>query len=284
MYPLTVTNQIAPVAPGQFFTIVYISNGTLSARVAGDHFILSAPSCVCLNAAESFEAALSDVEGFSISFHPSHINSLLDGNNLSGDKTDLSESAVLDRYFLRPFVERDGSFRGIFYPGPETDIAIRARITRLAADCFDSGSPFWPCRQRSSLMALLMLLVSVYRGNDLCAMPFGGDECVSRVASYLVGHYSEKVTVHTLCDLFDINRNALSSRFRKATGSLLMEYLVRIRIDMACRLFRETKLPANDILYRVGFNDAAHFSRTFKKIMKMTPAAYRVSCTRKAYC
>jgi AraC family L-rhamnose operon regulatory protein RhaS len=96
----------------------------------------------------------------------------------------------------------------------------------------------------------------------------------------MTAHYSEKVTVARLCGIFDINRTDLSQRFRAATGSTLVDYLSRVRIDMACRMLRETKLPAGEILYRVGFNDAAHFSRTFKKIMGVTPAAYRASAAK----
>jgi len=50
---------------------------------------------------------------------------------------------------------------------------------------------------------------------------------------------------------------------------------------MASRLLRETSLPASDILYRVGFNDPAHFARTFGKITGLTPSAYRDSFRKK---
>jgi AraC family L-rhamnose operon regulatory protein RhaS len=126
-----------------------------------------------------------------------------------------------------------------------------------------------------------MTLVSSYRDGAHIAAGFaGGDEVCVRVATWFAVHYSGKVTVAQLCDLFDINRTDLSERFRAATGFTLIDYLSRVRIDMACRLLRETKLPAGDILYRVGFNDAAHFSRTFRKIMGMTPAAYRASAAK----
>lgn len=273
---LSVENSIAPI-DGGFFTIVYISKGAASALVGGKRRVLSSPCCLCLNEKESFVPESSPLEGFTVAFMPSHLNSELSFTNLDGDKTGLSESAVLDRYFLRPFVERDASFGGVFSPGPETDIVIQAKLRRLAADRADSQSPFWPCRQRSSLMDLLMSLVASYRQSSAVNDSFSGDELCARVASWLTVHYSEKVTVARLCDMFETNRTDLSQRFRAATGSSLIDYLSRVRIDMACRMLRETKLPAGDILYRAGFSDAAHFSRTFKKVMKMTPAAYRAA-------
>ena len=273
---LSIENRISP-SDGGSFAVVYITKGASSALVGGSRRVLSAPCCLCLNERESFVPESSSFEGFTVSFLPSHLNSELSFTNLHGDKTGMSESAVLDRYFLRPFVERDASFGGAFSPGPETDIVIQSKLRRLAADRADSASPYWPCRQRSSLMDLLMSLVSSYRQASAVTDSFSGDGLCARVASWMTVHYSEKVTVAQLCDLFETNRTDLSQRFRAATGSSLIDYLSRVRIDMACRMLRETKLPSGDILYRTGFSDAAHFSRTFKKFMKMTPAAYRAA-------
>lgn len=273
---LSVENSIAGTDGGSF-SIIYISKGASSALVGGHRRVLSSPCCLCLNEKETFVPESSSLEGITIRFLPAHLNSGLTFDNLDGDKTGMSESAVLDRYFLRPFIERDASYGGIFSPGPETDIVIQSKLRRLAADFADSESPYWPCRQRSSLMDILMSLVSSYRESAAVSGSFSGDELCARVASWMTVHYSGKVTVAGLCDMFKTNRTDLSRRFRAATGSSLIDYLSRVRIDMACRMLRETKLPAGDILYRAGFSDAAHFSRTFKKVMKMTPAAYRAA-------
>ncbi|MGL4370772.1 MAG: helix-turn-helix domain-containing protein [Spirochaetota bacterium] len=275
---LSIENKILRCEREDSFALIYIIKGAAPVQIGSRCHVIAAPFCICLNEKESFIPGPEELEGITVLFHPSHLNSALTFHNLSGDKTGLPESAVLDRYFLRPFVERDRFYGGVFAPGPETDIVIRSRMARLCADCADTASPFWLCRRRSALMELLMLIVSSYRaGTPSAPDTFGSDELCTRVASWLTVHYSEKVTVGELCRIFDINRTDLSERFRRAAGVSLIDYLSRVRIDMACRLLRETKLPSGEILYRAGFNDAAHFSRTFRKFMKMSPSAYRGS-------
>lgn len=40
-------------------------------------------------------------------------------------------------------------------------------------------------------------------------------------------------------------------------------------------MLRDTLLPISEIMYRVGFNEANHFSRIFKKHMNVSPSDYR---------
>ena len=272
----SVIPRVEHFSEGDSFTIVYVSGGTSPARIADTCSIIAAPCCVCLNERESFSPEGS-LEGFTVRFHPSHLNSALNFSNITGDQSGMPESAVLDRYFLRPFIERDEIYHGTFNPGPETDITLRTKLSRLSADHADTLSPYHPCRQRSSLMDLLLTLVTVYRASNATPKSVSGDEFCARVAAWLTEHYAERVTIPELCARFSINRTDLSARFRAATGLTLIEYLSRVRIDMACRLLRETMLPTGDILYRVGFNDTAHFIRTFKKITGMSPRQFRNS-------
>jgi AraC family L-rhamnose operon regulatory protein RhaS len=278
MNSITVSRQSETGKGESFFSIIYISKGSASIRISGKQIIAAAPACLCLDEKESADISGLQDDTECIRFHPSHINSELTFKNIIDTKEGLSESAVLDRYFLRPFTERDEKYKGVFSPGPETDIMLQARIRKLFTDHADRNSAYWPCRQRSSLIELLMLIVSVYRAGEFAPQPVtGNDTLAARVATHIATHYSEPITIDNLCKRFDTNRNTLSKRFRDSTGSTLIEYLSRIRIDMSCRLLRETKLPVSDILYRVGFNDAAHFTRTFRKIMNTTPGAYRTT-------
>jgi hypothetical protein len=123
----SIEHKISVFAGGESFAVIYLSKGTSSVTIAGVRRVIAAPCCICLSEKETFCCDAADVEGFTVRFLPSHLNSALTFNNLTGSKTGLPESAVLDRYFLRPFFERDDSYHGFFSPGPETDIAIRSR-------------------------------------------------------------------------------------------------------------------------------------------------------------
>lgn len=65
--------------------------------------------------------------------------------------------------------------------------------------------------------------------------------------------------------------------FRELTGYAPMDFLARQRIRHACRLLDATQSPVAAIAAEVGYSDPYYFSRCFRRIMGMSPLAYRRS-------
>jgi AraC-like DNA-binding protein len=63
--------------------------------------------------------------------------------------------------------------------------------------------------------------------------------------------------------------------FKAYTGKTVIEYLVERRIQAAIWKLREGEEKVLSIALGCGFNDLAYFNRTFKRIVSMTPSAYR---------
>jgi len=51
----------------------------------------------------------------------------------------------------------------------------------------------------------------------------------------------------------------------------------RMRAKLACELLSMTTIPVGEIGHRVGFTDAAHFSKFFKNMMGVSPSTFRIS-------
>ena len=64
-------------------------------------------------------------------------------------------------------------------------------------------------------------------------------------------------------------------RFTEATGFAPINYVQRLRIEDAKRRLERTDAPADEISWKVGYEDAAFFRRLFKRVTGMTPGAYR---------
>lgn len=58
-------------------------------------------------------------------------------------------------------------------------------------------------------------------------------------------------------------------------GTSPHEYLLRVRTNAACRLLETTNLTVTVIALETGFFDHSHFTRVFRRIMNITPGAYR---------
>lgn len=68
----------------------------------------------------------------------------------------------------------------------------------------------------------------------------------------------------------------LSRLFKHETGDTPMNYLIRVRMRRAGELLRTQKHTSiQDVARCVGYEDAYHFSKAFKKHYGMPPSKYR---------
>ncbi|MBL9205493.1 MAG: AraC family transcriptional regulator [Opitutaceae bacterium] len=63
--------------------------------------------------------------------------------------------------------------------------------------------------------------------------------------------------------------------FRHHTGFAPIDFLIRLRVQHACRLLDTTTLPVREVAERVGYSDSYYFTRCFRRVMGCSPRAYR---------
>jgi len=72
-----------------------------------------------------------------------------------------------------------------------------------------------------------------------------------------------------------LSRSALHERFVQYVGQPPMQYLSGWRIQLGARLLRESNRNVMAIALEVGYDSEAAFSRAFRRIVGMPPAAWR---------
>jgi YesN/AraC family two-component response regulator len=100
---------------------------------------------------------------------------------------------------------------------------------------------------------------------------------MEQVVLYLNMHYMEKISIEELTGIFHINRTTLNEKFAKITGVSIRKYIINLRIRISCMILRDTMLPVEEIMERIGYYDAAHFGKTFRKLIGCAPTEYRNS-------
>src|SRR3954466_1059713 len=65
--------------------------------------------------------------------------------------------------------------------------------------------------------------------------------------------------------------------FKETFGETPHRYLQRRRLERAMALLRETERPVTEICLEVGFTSPGTFSRTFTRVLGMSPTAYRAA-------
>lgn len=121
----------------------------------------------------------------------------------------------------------------------------------------------------------LSALITFVRG--ISEPPAEGSKMISEALRWLDGHYAEKVTLDQLVAFMGYSRSRLEALFSAHTGLPPMEWLIRRRIEHAKKLLTTTDLPVHEIASRVGFTDAAFFSRSFLKRVGASPLKYAQS-------
>jgi len=71
--------------------------------------------------------------------------------------------------------------------------------------------------------------------------------------------------------------STLRRKFRQATGSALHAYALQCRTQAARNLLGDSDLPIKTIAERLGYRDVYFFSRQFRQLTGISPAAYRRS-------
>ncbi len=102
-----------------------------------------------------------------------------------------------------------------------------------------------------------------------------GDGKVRKVELFLKECFQQTDAIPRVLKAAGTPERTLKRRFKAATGISLIEYLQNIRIEHGKHLLETTVLAVEEISADVGYSDVSFFRRLFKRLVGLTPAAYR---------
>ena len=95
------------------------------------------------------------------------------------------------------------------------------------------------------------------------------------IVSYINCHYNKaKLSVPELCDYFNVSHSYLCRIFKNAKKCSIKNYIIKVRINEACKLLETSSLTIKEIASSVGYSDDIHFMKIFKKYTGKTPSEY----------
>jgi AraC-like DNA-binding protein len=107
--------------------------------------------------------------------------------------------------------------------------------------------------------------------------PSTASETAQIIVRYLQDNFSRRTEVRDVASQVHLSERHVSRLFRQATGTSILDYLTRLRMETAARMLLENELSIKQIARAVGYPDAHYFTTLFGRWMKATPAAYRRS-------
>ncbi len=97
----------------------------------------------------------------------------------------------------------------------------------------------------------------------------------ARTIAFFKDNLHEKLSITQICEHVHYNKSYLFRTFKQDTGSTVMEYFTRLKIERAKKHLREGKLNITQISEALAFDTPNYFSKTFRKITGYSPLQYK---------
>ncbi|MBR4083393.1 MAG: helix-turn-helix transcriptional regulator [Lachnospiraceae bacterium] len=280
------------------YKIVVLDEGTLTMESRGIKQMVSAPAIILLADDDVLFTPGKDLSATTVFFRPTEIRDEFTPERLSrGEFEEAYGKTIYQDYLLiKSFKRRENMPNRTLPLGLSAYDKISKTIGLMNNELTLQEDGFWPCRSRSYMMELLYFISYVC---DISNVPVTeaesgeirtnrdsrirhsivndtvNDNTVSRIIQYLNEHMSEKVTLEDIMKEFSLNRNRLNELFIKETSMTCLNYLLKMRMNLAQIMLSETELRIAEIADRVGYADSNYFIKVFKSHTGVTPSKYR---------
>jgi len=99
------------------------------------------------------------------------------------------------------------------------------------------------------------------------------------ILKYIEQNYSSTLSLSGISQKFSLSESYVSRLFKKELNCKPSEYINNVRISAAEELLLTTELSVTEISAKVGYSDVYYFSKTFKRIVGISPSKARASNT-----
>ncbi len=101
------------------------------------------------------------------------------------------------------------------------------------------------------------------------------DPRIQALVDYLTLHPEINLTREQMCQMCDVSESTLRRLFKTYMGKTIYEFIKETKILYASHLLMTTNVPISEIGYRVGYESASYFTKTFREIFGVSPQEYR---------
>lgn len=111
---------------------------------------------------------------------------------------------------------------------------------------------------------------------SICQSRYG--KIISQALQYIDQNYHQpSLSIEDAAGFVCLSPSYFSTIFRSETGETFTDYLIRIRMEKAKELMKNTNLKIYEISLRTGYENASYFSTAFKRFEGLSPSEYMAS-------
>ncbi|WP_405109115.1 helix-turn-helix domain-containing protein [Paenibacillus sp. FSL K6-1217] len=103
-------------------------------------------------------------------------------------------------------------------------------------------------------------------------------QIIKQIYQYTAEMYADtELTLYRVAEHVERPEKYISQLFKEVTGVNYSDHLIKVRMDEAAVLLRESRYTVDEIAARVGYNSSHSFRRAFKRLTGISPSTYRQS-------
>lgn len=100
--------------------------------------------------------------------------------------------------------------------------------------------------------------------------------CFNEINTYIETNIYDKFCLEELSKMANINKYGFVKKFKALTGMTPMNYILMKKI-FSCKTLIDPSSELTELAYRYSFSDLAHFSKTFKRYIGVSPKKYQAA-------
>jgi AraC family transcriptional regulator len=132
----------------------------------------------------------------------------------------------------------------------------------------------------SAAQFLIMHLLVRHAGHEITKVRTRDEARMQRVCDYMHAHLAEEVSLQDLAQVAYVSRFHLIRMFKQTYGETPYQRLTQLRLQRAQRLLATSDVPITQIALDCGFTNQTHFAAAFRRLVGLSPRAYRQSISR----
>lgn len=268
------------------YKLIVVNEGSLTIESSEYKRVVLAPALVLITNEEVKLVEGNELLATTVFLRPTEIREEFTLEKISSGDFEKEQGRTIyqDYLLVKSFMPEKNQGIRVLSLGLSAHSRILKLIELMDYELTVQEDDFWPCRSRSYMMELLYFISYVCagdksNGNDIEQVV--SSDTVSEVIQYLNEHIGDKLALEDIMKEFGINRNRLNDLFVKETSMTCMNYLEKLRVNLAQVMLAETELLIGEIAQRVGYTDSNYFIKVFKKNTGVTPSKYRESFSEK---
>jgi AraC family transcriptional regulator len=96
------------------------------------------------------------------------------------------------------------------------------------------------------------------------------------VTDFMQSHLAENISLAAIAAELGMSQFYFCRLFKQTTGITPHQYLLKLRVERAKHLLKNTKLPINEIADECGFANPSHLARHFRRHTRLSPKQFRM--------